>query len=94
MNDYVDGKAKAFLRECSTGPNLRSHYTVQLLYKPWALLVRGEKTSNIDKQAVYRAVYGPTTLIYWETHHGIPIPSGCKVDWELSRQAIRKLPTG
>ena len=45
---------------------------------------------RIDKQAVYRVVYGPTTLIYWETHHDIPLPSGCKVDWVPSRQAIRK----
>ena len=58
MNDYVDGLAKDFLQECSTGKTPRSNYTVRLLYEPWALLVNWEKTSRIDKQAVYRAVYG------------------------------------
>ena len=94
MNDYIDSKAKDFLRECTTGPTPRSHYSVRLLYELWALLVGGEKTSCIDKQEVYRTVYGPTTRIYWKNHHNIPIPSGSTVDWEPSHQAIQKLPTG
>ena len=82
MNEWLRwyGLAKAFLRECSTGKNLRSHYTDRLLYESSALLVNGEKTSRIDKQAVCRAVYGPTyTDLLWNpTQHGYPNWSGIK----------------
>ena len=54
MNDYVDGKANEFLKECTTGANQRTHKSVRLLYDHWALQVHGEKDSSIDHICLLR----------------------------------------
>ena len=88
MNDYVDGKAKALLKECTTGTNQRHHKSARLLYEHWALQVHGEKVSSIDKKSLYRTLYAPRTHAYWAGHYDIPIPNASHVDWEPSRRAM------
>jgi len=92
MNDYVVGKAKAFLKECTTGTNQHTHKSVRLLHEHWAFQVHGEKVSSIDKKSLYRTRYAPRTHAYWTGHHDIPITTVSPVDWEPSRLAIQHLP--
>jgi len=90
--DYVDGMAKTFLKECTTGSNQRSHKFIRLLHEHLALQVHGEKVFSIDKKSLYRTLYAPRTHAYWAGHHDIPIPTASPVDWEPSRRAIQRLP--
>jgi len=65
-----------------------------LLYEKWAVYVHGVTQAKIDKKALYRTLFVPRTINYYENHHDIPIPTGTAVDWEASRLAGNRLPIG
>ena len=84
--------AKSYLAQC-TAAN-RPQLPVRLLYEKWAVYVHGVKQAKIDKKALYRTLFAPRTINYYENHHAIPIPTGSAVDWKASRLAGNRLPIG
>lgn len=91
-NDDVDAMAKSYLAQC-TAAN-RPQIQVRLLYEKWAVYVHGAKQAKIDKKELYRTLFAPRTINYYENHHDIPIPNGTAVDWEASRLACNRLLIG
>jgi hypothetical protein len=90
QNQKVDLNAKAFLAKCKQSN--RKHHPVRLLYKKWALYVKGIKQSKIDKNLLYATLFAPLTIQYWERHHNLKIDPKHPVEWEPSRMAMNKLP--
>jgi hypothetical protein len=75
QNQKVDLNAKAFLAKCKQSN--RKHHPVRLLYKKWALYVKGIKQSKIDKNSLYATLSAPHTIQYWERHHDLKIDPNC-----------------
>ena len=81
MNEKMDALAKQFMAKQIE--NNKERYTVRLWYEKWAFYVNGNKLANINKNLIYKYLYGSDTLRYWQHHHDVPMNSpSFEVEWE------------
>ena len=64
-NDYVDSKAKAFIKTTCEGLTPCPLFPVQLLFEKWCLLVEVKKQATADKAFIYATLFAPRTYQYW-----------------------------
>ena len=91
-NEDVDGAAKAFLRQCTSGPqrDRRVHNQPILHLEQWALAHDGTKLTSIYRDALYNKLYGPRTIDYWVDKDDIP-KDETRILWEESLQAMKRV---
>ena len=73
-NEDVDGAAKAFLHQCTSGSprDRRAHNQPMLHLEKWALALDGTKFTSIGRDTLYNNLYGPRTLEYWAEKDDTP----------------------
>ena len=91
-NEDVDGAAKAFLRQCTSGPrrDRRVHIQPILQLGKRALAHNGNKLTSICRDALYNNLYGPRTLDYWADKDDIP-KDATRILWEELLQAMKRV---
>ena len=84
-NEDVNGAAKVFLRQCTSGSqrDRRVHIQPILHLEKWALAHDGTKITSICRDAMYNNLYGPRTVDYWADKDDIPKDEK-RIVWEES----------
>jgi hypothetical protein len=62
--------------------------------EPWALFIKGEKQTHVDKHAIMEAVTLPPLLAYWEKKARYSPEAHDLIDWTANQKAMRQSPDG
>ncbi len=89
MNEEMDNEAKSFLRICTQQYSPRSHTSPILFKEKWSISTDDIKITHPERRNLYIRIYGRQTLDYWNTKDSTPTDPN-RIDWESSRQAMRK----
>ena len=89
MNEEMDKEAKSFLRFCTQQYSSRSHTSPILFKGKWSISTNDIKITHQERWNLYMRIYGRQTLDYWNKKDSTPTDPN-RIDWESSRQAMRK----
>ena len=88
MNIRCDLRAKKYLHQCIVN-NLPSPSSIPFLHKSWSVSIQGVKQASISRDSLYAAIYGPTTLQYYNKNDKVPLDPSL-ISWSESCAARRR----
>ena len=91
-NKDLNGAAKAFLHQCTTGSlvDRKAHSQPMLHLETWALPQDGTNFTRICRDTLYTNLYRSRTLAYWADKDDTP-KDPKRIMWEESLQAMKRI---